>query len=947
MEKGFETQAGLIAKAGDLLVRYSGMWILAGLAITILLAVPLVAMSPDQDASSDPRGEVFEVQDALGDWFQTFVHRQTYVVAAWGGDVLTQPVLLELYQNTQELLAADERGELAPPGLPAQPYLYRAFDTDTDRSFVGLNTLADEVQRVLSGPGFGATLESASDDQIKLAVHQLLADSETTALRDALSVEAQSEKRVVGGVEIDYWTSSALIVGVIADNEKLGGASAFGRSLGGDDSELDKEEFNRNVQKILRGEERTYRAWGIAIDLNLEAEDEGKTAAVFIMLTVVAAVLVVGISLRSYWAMALTGAGLGILMIWLKGISNLVGLKGGLTIELIVPIAMIALGVDFAVHAIRRYQEEKALGYAPRRALQIGFAGVLGALWLAMLSDGIAFLSNTSSDIEAIVHFGIAAGIAVASSFLVLGIIVPLAAMRIDQLRRPRSVPASLARRLLPAVAGLNAAVLFGVAVLLLVVGFVIPGLAVFLAAVLTFLVAPVLVLRRRNRGAQLQSDISTPIFPASHEGTPPGLVAAVVAGLARFRSIVLLVVVVVTVGAAILALRLDPEFDVKDFFDSRSDFVVSLDQLDKHIAGRGGEPGIIFVKGDLTDPEALTALHEFVTQLARNPYVGRDADGLPALEDNVFDLLERVTASAYARGQITQKSGIEITDNDGNGIPDNQEQIRATYDYIVQNGVPLDESNFVYDAGQVRDQLFHIPGSGEDNVTLLVVGIPGTREQTVVKAARESLVEDMDVLRQNPLFSRVGLTGSAFIREGQLDATTKSLRRALPIAAAAALVLLLLMMRSIRYAVVTIIPVLLVAVWLYAIMYLIGFSLNFVTATIGAISIGVGIDYSIHMTERFREELRRVDTVMEALSRAASGTGVALVASAVSSILGFVILGFAPMPLFSSFGFLTAIMIFLALASSLVVLPSLLLLVTPELPSQGKTAALADQSAG
>ena len=40
--------------------------------------------------------------------------------------------------------------------------------------------------------------------------------------------------------------------------------------------------------------------------------------------------------------------------------------------------------------------------------------------------------------------------------------------------------------------------------------------------------------------------------------------------------------------------------------------------------------------------------------------------------------------------------------------------------------------------------------------------------------------------------------------------------------------------------------------------------------------------------------------------------------ASAVSSIVGFTILGFAPMPLFSSFGFLTAIMIFLALAASL-----------------------------
>ena len=125
----------------------------------------------------------------------------------------------------------------------------------------------------------------------------------------------------------------------------------------------------------------------------------------------------------------------------------------------------------------------------------------------------------------------------------------------------------------------------------------------------------------------------------------------------------------------------------------------------------------------------------------------------------------------------------------------------------------------------------------------------------------------------------------------------------------------------------VTVIPIGLVVAWLYATMYLAGFALNFVTATIGALSIGVGIDYSIHMTERYREELGRASSKIEALGRAAAGTGTVLLASAGSSIIGFAIMGLAPMPLFSSYGTLTAIMIFLALAASLVVLPSLLVL--------------------
>ena len=755
---------------------HSGKVILAAVALTLLLIIPLVAMAPGEEASSDPGGDVFELQDEIDDRFESLIHSNGYIVEARGKDVLTQAVLWELYQNTQELLAADEKGDLAPKDLPAQPYLYQAFDTDTNHRFTGLNTLADEIQRVLSDPALGTSLELATDDQVKLAVHILFSNSETSGLKDLLSVKARSEKRIVEGGEIDYWTSPALIFRVMADSEKLGGVSGFGGGLGADESDLDKEEFNRNVQRVVRGREHTYRLWGIAIDQNLEAEDEGQTAGIFVMFTVVAAVIVVGIALRSYWAMALTGAGLGALMIWLKGISNLVGLKGGLTIELIVPIAMIALGVDFAVHAMRRYQEEKAFGYAPRRALRVAFAGVMGALVLAMLSDGIAFLSNASSGIEAIVHFGIAAGIAAASSFVVLGVIVPLAAMRIDLFRRPRTGSASLVGRALTLVSSVGVAALFAAGVLLLVVGLAIPGVVILLVTILGSLVIPVLVLRRRNRGLEPQPDSPARNFASSDEDTRVGWVGTFVVGLARFRPLVLLVIAGVTAASVLLALRIDPELDVKDFFDSNSDFVVGLDKLDEHIAERSGEPGIIYIQGDLTDPEALGTVRQFVAKLAQNPYVGRDAEGNPSLEDNVFSVLERITSSAYARSQITAASGVEITDADGDGIPDSKEQVKATYDYIVQNGVPLDERTLVYDVGQVRAGLFHDPTGAQENVTVLTVGIPGTREQTVIKAAREALTEDVEILRQNRLITRVGLTGSPFVREGQLDATTNSL---------------------------------------------------------------------------------------------------------------------------------------------------------------------------
>ncbi|MCH8109315.1 MAG: MMPL family transporter, partial [Chloroflexi bacterium] len=369
-------------------------------------------------------------------------------------------------------------------------------------------------------------------------------------------------------------------------------------------------------------------------------------------------------------------------------------------------------------------------------------------------------------------------------------------------------------------------------------------------------------------------------------------LIEGLVVGLPRFAPGLLIITMGVTASAVLLAVNLKPTFDVKDFFSSNSDFVVGLDKLDEHVGPRGGEPGIVYIEGDLTDIAALSAIQEFVDRLSNNPYVAKDASGEVGGRTRLPGLLGRLTGNDYARAQVQLATGVNITDEDGDGFPDTSEQVKAAYDYMTEYGVPLDESTLVFDPSQVRAVLLHDPDGEDENVTIMTLGIPGTRQQAVVAAARLALLEDMKVLDESPAISRVGLTGSPFMREAQLEATTRTLQIALPISAAGAFVLLLLVMRSVRYAVVTVIPIGLVVAWLYAFMYMAGFALNFVTATIGAISVGVGIDYSIHMTERFREELNRAVNKTEALRQAARGTGMALTASAASSIVGFAIMG-------------------------------------------------------
>ena len=129
-------------------------------------------------------------------------------------------------------------------------------------------------------------------------------------------------------------------------------------SLTGDDVTLGKERFNRRVREILQTEQSSYQLWGVALDVNLVSQEQGKTAIPFIAATVVLVLMVVGVTLRSLGIAGLAFLGLLMLFVWLKGLTILVGLGSSLILDLIVPIAMISLGVDFLIHAVARYREE-------------------------------------------------------------------------------------------------------------------------------------------------------------------------------------------------------------------------------------------------------------------------------------------------------------------------------------------------------------------------------------------------------------------------------------------------------------------------------------------------------------------------------------------------------------------------------------------------------------
>ena len=877
--------------------------------VSLLLAVANIAFgSPDQ-ASQEPDDQVFDTRAMIDDRLPRVSHVQPIIVeSADGGDVLRAAPLAELLTNANEVRATDAAGGLVPEGIDPQPLLHERWDPIARARVSGFTTLADIVDNQLMATT-GAGLAAATDDQVKVALSDILQDPGAAPLREQLSQLATESTETVGGREITVHRSPALVFNVFADNAALGG----GQFLAGPSSDPiihTKEDFNLNVQDGLRGEQNNIEVLAIAAAANETSEAQGRTAAPFIVLAVVAAVLIVGIALRSYWAAALTGAGLAIQMSWLGGISDLLGLKGGLVIELLVPISMIALGVDFAVHAMAHTRHE--------RRGPLAITGILSALALAAATDSAAFLSNATSDIEAIVHFGIAAAVATLSSFLILGVVAPLLFHHITESLGTNANKIGRLR-FSPQIGTVIAAGMAGAASIVTLAVSPIAGAVLTLVLIGVRIVVPWRFVQRTH-GTETASHSPHAAQTQLDQSDASARLSNLAGAFAARPAVVLVAAAALTAGAAFGASQLESSFEISDFFSADTDFVQSVNRVPQHLGESGGEPNQIVVSGDLTNPDSWNGLTAFVDSLDDNNAIAITAEGSVALaEPQPVAVLSSIVDSPDA---VQDRTGITITDVDQNGVPDTAEQLAAVWNDALENGVTTATGQSQFSPADIASV---IAFDGGDDVLLLQVEVPDPTNLENASRAGSQIADDAVPLQALDSISEVATTGSGLGRQAIIDASTNALVTALPAAVVAVFLVLLVGLRSLRYAIVTTVPMLLVACWLYGVMKLLDADINFVTATVGAISIGIGADYAIHMTDRYRRERSAGFDHVEATRNAASRTGVALATSAISTAVAFGILALAPMPLFATFGLLSALMVIFAFIASVFVLPTLL----------------------
>lgn len=880
--------------------RRAAVFIVVGL-LTAALAVPFLTLTPETSASNEPSGEIFTARDRIDETFVSSAHPTFLIAEHEGGDVLTAEVMNELFDMGNELRA--------DPVLGATLFSY--YDDASQTDINGFLTIADLIDTQLQSQG--SSLPQATTAEVKATAAALI-DQFGLDL-GVLGLSAQTTQNAD-----EEWVSPAVRIIVLSDNDVLGFPNAS-INLGGN---TDVEEFDREIQEAFRTD--GWISNGVAIDVNLTSQEQGAIAGPFIGFTILAVLVLVGLTFRSYWVMATVSVAFMALIVWLKGITYSIGLEDDLVLSLIVPVAMISFGVDFAFHSIGRYREERAEGRSATPAFVAGLTAVSGALALALASDATAFLSNLTSGIDSINQLGLGAAIALASAYLLLGIAAPLAVAWVEEM-----VPAPTPGRrstVLRVLASSVAASMTMASVLLMV--FVLPWAGVILAVVTTISILIVPVVVRRRRDGERAGDIAI--------SAPGGSLAAPVgrgiAALARRPLIIIPAAVAISVIAAFYAVQVPVRFDVEDFFAADTGFVQSLDQADTHVGELGGEAARLYIEADLTDPENLALIAaslEEISELPADVPLARTPDGNVSIISGVLSVFDTAFESPLMTTMVEQQTGVALTDTNADGIPDTTEQVVALIDIASQTGIPLDEERLLMTPDDVTTRV--VFNDGAPDQTVIDMAIPDSANQLKVTAARDNLEPIITELEGGLGDSFVQVTGSAFIREAALNATNRALGLSLPVALIACLAISTIFLRSFRYGLASVLPIVMVVSWLYGFMFLAGYAINLVTATIAAVSIGIGIDFAIHFIARYREELERHGLRDTAVRIAGEGTGLALVASAVSSSIGFGILAFAPMPLFAAYGLLTAMMIGMALVATLVVLPSVLVAITRDAP--------------
>ncbi|MEM9200455.1 MAG: MMPL family transporter [Actinomycetota bacterium] len=370
----------------------------------------------------------------------------------------------------------------------------------------------------------------------------------------------------------------------------------------------------------------------------------------------------------------------------------------------------------------------------------------------------------------------------------------------------------------------------------------------------------------------------------------------------------VLAVAGVITIILTGAATEISTEFNSNDFLPGDGESIEDIEALEEALGGQT-EIVTVLVEAELTDDRTLrnilTITESFRDELTRPTGAATD---ITLSLGTLFD--DWLTDSGEPDDKYDPQL-LTMLDDVDEGLTVNADAVQALLDRLAE----LDPVAF--------DQVAVNNADSEDLTIMQFSALTGDQDRT------QALVDDIEGLWYGDRSQVVEVSGEIIALE-VTGAMTDGQSVSIAITIVAALIVLMIFFWATEFrpmlAVIAVLPILLVLMWVLGTMTLLGIPYNVVTALITALSIGIGVDYTIHIIHRFTEELDGGKSLIDATTNTLATTGSALIGSALTTALAFAVLLFSPLVPFQQFGLVTGITIVYALIASIAIVPPMLI---------------------
>lgn len=417
---------------------------------------------------------------------------------------------------------------------------------------------------------------------------------------------------------------------------------------------------------------------------------------------------------------------------------------------------------------------------------------------------------------------------------------------------------------------------------------------------IMTSLVPAVRILGDRRRLGRGQALRTRPVIDSV-----PGvrrLLGPTVARCARHPKLTLLTVAALAGVAVAAGINVNTEFNRDEFLPEDSEVTQDIRLTQEEIGGLSTTiTGV--VSTDLEDPAAARALVA-LDDLLRGWPEGSSPQDL-ARPEQVIGVVDPTLVSLAT--ETVPDARAVLTGGSSEDLSELYRQVsRAAPDDFAAVAARADSSG--------------------DDVTIIAIQVHMADEKDALE-----LYKSAGALWPDSAPGSFTVTGGVINPAVTGDAVARSQTIAMFITVITALALLTVYFwrahRRPLLGVITVIPIVVVLMLLLGLMWVLGINYNALTALLTSLTIGIGVDYTIHFTHRYLHERQQGAPVLEALTSTANTVGGALFGSATTTALGFIVLAFAPLLVVSQLGILIAITGILSMLAAAIILPCLLVL--------------------